>query len=184
MHNPIKKSLACAALTFALMASQQSQAAVLGAQIFVQNSGNVIATFEGQTAGYDNELFLNTPGNAFGRIFHNHLNSPGDTFDLGYFAAGTELSFRLHVVNTGYDFYTGDGSSNPDLIPHAMVDVQPTKTVVGFEDLFDGGDRDFDDTLFSFTNTGIHRVPDASATLPLLGAAMAGIAAVRRRLKV
>ncbi|MBM3848172.1 MAG: DUF4114 domain-containing protein [Verrucomicrobia bacterium] len=173
----LKKSLAIAAVSACAFGVQQSTAGILGGQIFVHSDGNVKATFVGRTAGYDNELYLHTPANGLGRIFHNHLNSPGDMFDLGYFTAGTELVFRLYVVNTGLTFYSGDGSLNPDAIPHAIVSEVGTDTVVGFEDLFGGGDRDYDDTIFKFSNARIHRVPDASATLPLLGAAMAGLAA-------
>jgi hypothetical protein len=72
----------CALLTSAVLSSSLSaEAGVLGAKIFVQNTGNVEATFLGQTAGYDNELFLDLPTPS-GRIFHNHINSPGDTFNL------------------------------------------------------------------------------------------------------
>lgn len=183
----IQKSISlCTLLTATVLSSQLStQAGVLGAKIFVQNTGNVQATFLGQTAGYDNELFLDSP-TASGRIFHNHINSPGDTFDLGSFTAGDELLFRLFVVNTAQTFYSGPADRNPDQMAHAMVTDEPTHTIVGFEDLFGGGDMDYDDTLFSFTNVRkdpppTHNVPDASSTLPLLSFGMAGVAMLRRR---
>lgn len=171
----------CALLTATTLSSQ---AGVLGAKIFVQNTGNVQATFIGQTAGYDNELYLDAP-TASGRIFHNHINSPGDTFDLGMFNAGDELLFRLLVLNTGDQFFSGPADRNPDQMAHAMVTDESTRTIVGFEDLFGGGDMDYDDTLFSFTNVRkdppTHNVPDASSTLPLLSFGMAGVAMLRRR---
>lgn len=171
--------------TVAALSSQVSaNAGVLGAKIYVQNTGTVEATFIGQTAGYDNELFLDSP-TASGRIFHNHLNSPGDTKSLGSFNAGDELIFRLYVVNTGNTFFSGPADRNPDQMAHAMVTDEATHTVVGFEDLFGGGDMDYDDTLFSFTNVRrdppTHKVPDASSTLPLLSMGMAGVAYLRRR---
>lgn len=154
--------------------SQAMAASVLGGNAVVASDGNVIAKFISQAAGYDNELYLDSPSNSLGRIFHNHLNSPGDTVDLGFFTAGTELIFRLYVVNTGQNFYTGPGSRNPDGIPHAIVDdsFAPGETSVGFEDLYGGGDRDYDDTVFSFTNVKARVVPLPAAAwmgMTLLG---------------
>ena len=176
--------LATVVATAALVAQPSAQAVpVLGANIYVQHDGDVVATFLGQTAGYDNELFLDSPYSS-SRIFHNHLNSPGDSVNLGHFNAGTELIFRLSVLNTGNQFFNGAGSRNPDGIEHAIVDAGPSVTTVGFEDLFGGGDRDFDDTVFSFSNAGTvsHGVPDAGATLPLLTSGIAGLALLRRKL--
>ena len=175
------KLASVALLTLAATATSQA-AAVLGASIIVTNTGNVTATFRGQTAGYDSILFLDSPGGPID-IFHNHNNSPGDTFNLGTFTAGTELIFGIRVLNTGYVFYSGPGSRNPDGLPHNVVDnsVYPGETYVGFEDLFGGGDQDYDDNNFSFTNTRPSTVPDGGATLVLMSGAMGlmGIAARR-----
>jgi hypothetical protein len=149
----------------------------LGASIIVAADGNVIARYDGNTAGFDNELYLFNPSTPWAttRIFHNHLDAEGTTVDLGFFTAGTELVFRLHVLNTGLDFYSGTGALNPDSIPHAAVTSAGGRTWVGFEDLLGGGDRDYDDTVFSFDNTRSSSVPEGSATLPLLGLALSAL---------
>ena len=49
----------------------------------------------------------------------------------------------------------GAASRNPDGVAHAIVETistSPYVTKVGFEDLWGGGDRDFDDLVFSFSN--------------------------------
>lgn len=157
---------------------------VLGAKVIVASDGNVVATYLGHTADYSNDLYLDAPANGLGIIFNNHTTPVGTTMDLGYFTAGTELLFRIHVNNTEYDFFTGDGSLNPDQIPHAFVNdaYTPTETYVGFEDLFGGGDRDYDDVKFTFTNVAAS-TPDASSTLPLLGTSLIGLAALARRFR-
>lgn len=65
---------------------------------------------------------------------------------------GDELQFGIHVNNTGHDFVLGSGDRNADGIAHAYVRSSPANTYyVGFEDLFGGGDRDFNDTIFRFS---------------------------------
>lgn len=157
----------------------------LGIKVFA-GTGNVIATFRGHGAAFSNDLYLDlgplgpTGGDLF--VFNNHTASIGDTVDLGSFTPGTELIFRLHVNNTGYDFFTGPASRNPDGIAHALVDLTlfPGETYVGFEDLFGGGDRDFNDIMYSFSNTTTAPIPEPSTWL-LMGTGLAGFAIARLR---
>ena len=166
-----------------------------GAAVIVGSTDPVIATYEGNSAGYTNDLYLvlDGSGNPFDDgdnsndlfIFRNHTSPVGSTVNLGSFAIGTELIFRLNVTNTGDNFYTGLASRNPDNRFHARVDgaYGPGETLVSFEDLlnlpeYPGG---FNDLSFSFTNTvaGPTGVPEPM-TLSLLGAGLAGLAALRR----
>ena len=114
----------------------------------------------------------------------------GTMVDLGFFNAGTELIFKLNNQNGGM-FLSGPASRDPDNIAHAIVNFQfgPGQTFVEFEDIFGGGDRDFNDMQFTLSNVvpdGNVRsaVPDGgSTTVMLLGAALGMLGVARRFLR-
>lgn len=161
-----------ASLGAAALLSAQAMAhpiAAVGTEGFsvIASGGEVIAKYEGNSAGYSNDLYL---GLDF--IFNNHITPVGTTASLGSFAAGTELIFRLHVNNTGDDWYTGPASRNDDGLFHARVQQNwlPNTTLVSFEDLRGDpeGVNGFNDLSFSFTNTQSHAVPETSPFLLML----------------
>ena len=61
--------------------------------------------------------------------------------------------------------------------------LEPGRTRVGFEDIFGGGDLDFNDHLFSFTNIrAVNAVPEPETyALMLAGLGVVGWAARRRK---
>jgi hypothetical protein len=149
--------------------------------------GTVIATYQGNSAGYSNDLYLVTNDEIDNNdifIFNNHASAIGSTVNLGSFTAGTELVFRLFVRDTGMDYFTGPAMRNEDYSFHARVQQNwaPNTTLVSFEDLFEGP-FDFNDLSFSFTNTATTtQVPEPASAL-LLGLGLAGVAFARRRRK-
>lgn len=159
-----------------------------GLSVVVSSTSDVIATYEGNSAAYSNDLYLENGG--FGFVFNNHLSAVGSTVNLGSFPIGTELIFRLHVNNTGYDYYSGPSSRNPDGHEHARVEADwaPNTTLVSFEDLYNGP-FDYNDLSFSFTSTKsgpaggtTNTVPEIMSTSLWLGImAFGSMVAARRR---
>lgn len=78
---------------------------------------------------------------------------PGDFVDMGTFAAGTTLDFFLiaNGANGGTNAYSAPASRNPDQLDHVVSFVLPDSPylIIGFEDLFGGGDKDYNDLVFA-----------------------------------
>jgi hypothetical protein len=80
---------------------------------------------------------------------------PGDFVDLGRKAANTSLDFFLiaNGANGGRSVFSTQNSQNPDGINHVISFAYAMQNspylILGFEDLWGGGDRDFNDLLFA-----------------------------------
>jgi len=78
---------------------------------------------------------------------------PGDFVDLGTYSAGTLIDFFLisNGANGGTNTYTADSASNPDGMQHVVSYALPGSPylIIGFEDLFGGGDMDYNDIVFA-----------------------------------
>lgn len=164
------------------LASAAAASADIGGQLHY-TGGPVTVEFRGETAGLDSELYYypEFPSLANAQfLFHNHINMIGDTVALAIpmtAIAGDELVFGIVVPDEGRTYFSGPGGRNPDDIAHndvTTVDAVNNIYDVGFEDLFGGGDLDYDDNTFRFTGA-----TPAPGALPVIALGM--LAAGRRR---
>ena len=191
MKNFISKLILISSLFTASMSAQAASVPIAAKgteaiKVVVSSTADIIATFLGGTALYSDDLFLSSDGGSTygGLIFNNKTSSIGSTVNLGSFAIGTELIFKM-IANSGKaSYFTGGAERNKDGIAHARVqgDWKPGQTLVGFEDLAGGGDRDYDDVVISLSNTNedITAVP-VPAALWLMGSALFGLLGLSKR---
>lgn len=174
--NHLISALGAAALLGAA-STAQADGEILGADLYAVG-GDITIRFEGSNAGYNSLISLNGPP----EIFPNHSTAVGTEVNLGNFAAGTLLDVALHVLTTGQIFHSGLGNLNVDSLPHALVRQVDGRTYVSFEDIVGGGDKDYNDHMFSFTNVSVTAVPEPSTiALMLAGMGVIGFLGARRR---
>lgn len=136
--------LAAATPTLAQAAEASDPEPVLGGQLFSTGAAVTVEVLPA-SAGLTSTLFLLDPEEV--QIATNR--DVGTTRTVGPYGVGTELVFGIRVG--GQEFRLGPAGRNPDGISHAVVDFGADGcAVVGFEDLFGGGDRDYDDNKFKF----------------------------------
>ena len=148
------------AAALVLAAPAQAQA-VIGGQLFA-TGGTVDIVVQPSTAVFTSQLFLQR---ADGSRTNVALNTEvGKHVTVGPFPAGEELVFGITMLDSGATFFMGPPSRNSDGIAHADVNETGVRTfVVGFEDVFGGGDRDYDDNVFQFTgNLAPNKPPPAN----------------------
>lgn len=174
--------LATLAVGSSIATSHSCAAPLYGASLIVDTDGEVVATFQGHSAGFTNELYLDSPANGLGLLFTNQTTPVGTQVSLGSFTAGTELIFRMHVVEDNYDYFNGPADRNPDAVIHAFVDDAfiADESYVAFEDLYGGGDLNYNDLTFSLTNTHANGVVPEPAAWLLCGVGVS-LATLRRR---
>jgi hypothetical protein len=155
----------------------------------------IIGKYLGTTASFTDILYLmiDNDRNHDVQLFNNKSSAVNSTVSLGNFADGTILNFRLHVNETGKDFFTGNASLNPDGRSHARVQQNYgglQTTLVSFEDWTD---FNYSDLSFSFTPTrssALSRVPasaspqDVPEPFTIVGTLVGATAAFRIKKKL
>jgi len=156
------------------------------------NDGDIIGYFAGSGASYTEEVAMSVNGGAIGTYgLNNHTTAIGGAFNFGSVTAGDSLKFYVHVFNTG-EIYSSNKFENDDGKNHMYSTSatagqafasSPVGTYIGFEDLPGGGDFNYHDDTFVFTNVsnGVDSVPDGASTVALLGGALVGLATLRRK---
>jgi len=159
-----------------LSTGEVNQLALNPNKLDLQADSDVRVYFVGEGAGYHNTLGFNTEGggvetgnpqlifpdsssynsflsnSSFNYRSENYPLLPGDYVDLGTLSAGSHLDFFLisNGANGGTNVNSTDEDVNPDGIPHVVSFAIENSSylLIGFEDLYGGGDRDFNDLLF------------------------------------
>lgn len=171
---------------FLVMSPPAQAAPILGDQL-LYTGGDV--TIETLAVGSEYQSELGLYDSAFSRVAYLVNDEPPGvivTFNPATFgfSIGDELMFGIRVVSDGnLEYFMGPASRNPDSVIHAGVEnVAPGIFVVGFEDLFGGGDLDYDDNRFQFSGaiTPTTAVPEP-ATVALIGLGLFPLARRYRR---
>jgi hypothetical protein len=152
----------------------------LGGRLFSTGKDIAVSVLPNTASFTSTLLYLVPELNLAGVVATNH--DIGTVKNIGSFDAGVELIFGILVHNTGNFFVTGPGSRNLDGVSHAMVNFSaPGLAKVGFEDLFGGGDRNYNDNVFVMSG-GIdsQSVPEPTT---ILGSLAFGTFAARWRMK-
>ena len=109
----------------------------------------------------------------------------GDTVSLGTFDEGTNIGFWVQADGfndpAGHKYYSLD-EYNPDGLRHiAIIDDPDNKRfVIGFEDLYNLGDQDYNDVVFTFSGSpysaiDTSRIPSGSPEAGPLSTALIGL---------
>ncbi|OCR02762.1 PEP-CTERM sorting domain-containing protein [Oscillatoriales cyanobacterium USR001] len=146
------------------------------------------------------QLFCGNPNEALANTTQQDqpLNI-GDFAEIGSFQAGTQLDFWLvaNGINGGITnnnqkgIYGLDKAVNPDGINHVAAYYYKDYLVVGYEDLWGGGDKDYNDVVFAIDigknnarQIANVKVPEPTTTLGLFAVGIAGLVGTRRRAKI
>jgi hypothetical protein len=108
---------------------------------------------------------------------------------LGNANAGDSLVFFTNIFSTGDTFYS-DKSLNADGVNHVFSasfggdNIIPAGTYLAFEDLIGGGDFNYHDETFVFTNVAAGVPEPASWALMIAGFGLIGVTARRRQFAI
>lgn len=161
---------------------QNSEQAVFN----IQQETDIFATFLWEGAGFKNSFGyfklnqnnekieeVEVVGNASMQGSGGSL-TPGDSFLMGRFNPGDRVGFYVwgngwnrHNPNDRQKYYTYE-PLNQDGIKHVVTafDSIEEKVVIGFEDLWKGGDKDYNDLIFTVFSNPVNAINgDASERL-------------------
>lgn len=130
--------------------------------ITAASTANVIAYFADNSGSFTNLLGLRVNGVDTGILgLNNQTSTPGDMLDFGLVNAGDVLTFYIDV-NGGSEFWYSDKALNVDGVNHVWSTAYaggdfgiPAGTYMNFEDLDGGGDFNYGDLGFVFTNVAV-----------------------------
>lgn len=167
--------------------------------LVLSSNSNVRVYYISEGAAYRNTLGYSTTNGTpldksseliFPDVSENNLSirtsdgplKAGDFVDLGAFKAGTNLDFFLiaNGYSGGRDFYSTEFAQNGDGLTHAVnLGINSIYTILSFEDMKGGGDRDYNDSIFAIFVTPMETPEPSLAIGGLL--LMASLSFIRTR---
>lgn len=167
--------------------------------LYISSASNVRVYFIGEGAGYHNSFGLYTGDSSDGlsgdaalifpdasthhSYYYSNTNAnartpaypvlPGDFVDVGLLPEGTQMNLFL-IANGAYGgsntYFTDDGL-NADGIEHFIVLATPDSPylLVGVEDLYGGGDQDYNDAVVALDVGTVNASLMISRAVPLPG---------------
>jgi hypothetical protein len=106
----------------------------------------VTVTLTLSDTAYQDELWIDSPDNV--RLAQAWVDPIGTSLTLGPYAADTEIVFAVSVQTTGDYWRSGSGTRNKDGVVHGAATYEgDCAWAFGFEDLYGGGDMDFNDVV-------------------------------------
>lgn len=154
----IRQIVLASALTLVSTFTTAAETPFIGANnpattsLYAATSGEVILTFLSQAAAFSTDLSLQGSATS---ILNNQTALAGNTYSLGTFAEGAEIVLRFFVNDTGDTFFSGAATNNVDNTAHTAYQQMGNSILVGFEDIAFGGDKDYNDFVFSLSNATI-----------------------------
>jgi hypothetical protein len=163
------------------------------ASFTASSTGNITGYFVGQSAAADDSVRMVDLTHPFTSawLFPNHATAIGATANFGPVTAGDVLVFEI----LSGQILASNPTYSQDSLNHAYATafvggtldgtVLPSGIYIGMEDMFGGGDRDYNDLSFLVTNVGLgapttSSVPEPTSLL-LFGSGLIGVAGVFRK---
>lgn len=149
------------------------------ANSIVSQGGEAFIRFDGREAGHTTNVYS---GNSGAFLFNNQTTASGSVFSLGTFAAGQTISFTFNNVTSGHTYFSGLASENVDNAVHVSLAGNADGSIaLGYEDLYGGGDFDFNDITATVFENIIETPLPGTAWLILSGLAGLGFAARQKK---
>ena len=123
---------------------------------FVAGDGDVVVDIKNSDSGYNNKIYWSSDN--FKTRNYLGIDNQTGTYNIGKFATGTKIDFGIDN-GVGQFFKTGAAANNVDNLVHAKVTKTTAGTVIGFEDLYGGGDNDFNDAIIGVKNIPAPNAP-------------------------
>ncbi len=176
--------LLSAAVVFSVAASSSANALYISPatnEIYASKDSFVTIRFESSSAANSTDVISEKSGAV---ALNNKTAAPAQEFVIGAFSADEAITFKFNNLTSGKTYFSGGASRNFDDEVHLELTQNIDGTVTaGFEDLENGGDKDFNDVIFSVIETAIVETPLPAAAWLLMSGAFGLFFASRQRSK-